>query len=401
MPKLPIQARSALILIVIAQFLGTSLWFAGNAAIPQISQFLGATDLTAWITSAVQLGFISGTLIFAVFSIPDRYSPGFVFLISALIAAVFNFLITLIPLTLGSVLFLRFAVGFFLAGIYPVGMKIASDYFEKGLGAALGFLVGALVLGTAFPHLIRALELDFDWRMIFWITSILAAIGGLLVGFFVPDGPFRRKNPKFDWTLLPQLSKIPDLKSAASGYFGHMWELYTFWAFTPALLWFLLEFDFASFENGIFSFLIIGIGALSCALGGIIANKKGSQKVALFSLIGSGICCLLTVISPSFPSGFALFFLLIWGMLVTADSPQFSTLVAQATPPIYRGTALTLVNCLGFGLTILSIQFGQWLMGYLPTHLAMSTLSIGPIIGLLLFRYFKKEKEALSRDLLG
>lgn len=397
--KPPMNPRSALILIVFAQFLGTSLWFAGNAAIPQISLLLDLPNLTAWITSAVQLGFISGTLIFAIFSVPDRYSPRFVFLISACLAAFFNLLIAIIPLSFGLVLTFRFMVGFFLAGIYPVGMKIAADYFEKGLGAALGFLVGALVLGTAFPHLIRALDVNYDWKLIFWTTSGLAILGGLLIGAFVPDGPFRKKNLQFDWALLPKLSKIPALKSAASGYFGHMWELYTFWAFVPTLLWALGNYETTGFENGLYSFLIIGVGAISCAIGGLFAHKFGSTKIALISLFGSGLCCLLVLLIPSFPKSFLLPFLLIWGMLVTADSPQFSTLVAQSTPAIYRGTALTLVNCLGFGLTIFSIQIGQFLLVHYPPQWVMSTLFIGPASGIFLFRFFQKKREILNQNL--
>ncbi|MDF2158278.1 MFS transporter [Algoriphagus sp. CAU 1675] len=395
----PQSSRSALILIVIAQFLGASLWFAGNAAIPEISKVLNLPEITASITSAVQLGFISGTLIYAFFSIPDRFSPRIVFLASACLAALFNLLIPILPMEMISLLLCRFLVGFFLAGIYPVGMKIAADYFEKGLGNALGFLVGALVLGTAFPHFIRALDWDLSWKIIFWSTSILAIFGGLLVGIFVPDGPFRKRNTKFEISLLPKLSKIKSLKSAASGYFGHMWELYTFWAFVPTLIAYFSNTDSGTKENAILSFSTIAIGAISCAIGGIIANRIGSKKVALFSLIGSGICCLSLLLIPSAPSMIWIFFLLIWGMLVTADSPQFSTLVAQGTPPEYRGTALTLVNCMGFTLTIFSIQFGQFLLSYLKVTQMMSFLVIGPFLGLLIFRFFDKKREASSPSL--
>lgn len=392
-------SRSALILIVIAQFLGTSLWFAGNAAIPEISKILGEPELTASITTAVQLGFISGTLIFAILSIPDRFPPNKVFLYSSLLAAFFNLGITLLPLHLSNLLIGRFLVGFFLAGIYPVGMKIAADYFQKGLGSALGFLVGALVLGTAFPHLIRALDLQFSWKFIFWTTSVLASLGGILIGWKVPDGPFRKPSPKFDWGVIPRLSKLPALKGAASGYFGHMWELYTFWAFVPALVAYFSSQPTQTAFNAYLSFAIIGVGAISCGIGGLISVKKGSNTVALFSLVGSGICCLILWILPNSPDYLWIGFLLIWGMLVTADSPQFSTLVAQATPSEYKGTALTLVNCFGFSLTILSIQFAQFLQKWLELTQVLSLLFLGPAVGLLLFKIFKNKKEALSPSL--
>jgi len=172
--KFQITSRSALILIVIAQFLGTSLWFAGNAVAPEISQLLELPGILASITSVVQFGFILGTLVFAIFSVPDRFSPSDVFFFSSVLAACANLLIIILPMQLTIVLACRFMVGFFLAGIYPVGMKIAADYFQKGLGAALGFLVGALVLGTAFPHLLKGLDLNFSWKIVLWFTSGLS-----------------------------------------------------------------------------------------------------------------------------------------------------------------------------------------------------------------------------------
>lgn len=387
-----ISSRSALILIVIAQFLGTSLWFAGNAVASEIGVILGEPELIASITSAVQFGFIVGTFFYAFFAIPDRFPPGDVFFFSAILAAASNILIVILPFQLEFILSFRFLVGFFLAGIYPVGMKIASDYFEKGLGSALGFLVGALVLGTAFPHLINGLGLQISWKLIFWITSALAIIGGAIIGFFVPNGPFRKVNPKFEIKLLPQLSRINGLKSAASGYFGHMWELYTFWAFVPMIILFLSKGDFSSNQISLLSFSIIAIGGLSCSYGGIISTKIGSEKVALFSLTGSGICCFAILFAPFLPNLIWIGLLLIWGILVTADSPQFSTLVSQSVPAEYKGTALTLVNSMGFAISILSIQFGQFLLNWIPIDKMLTLLFIGPLLGVLLFRFFSKKK---------
>jgi MFS family permease len=388
MPK-QLSSRSALILIVIAQFLGTSLWFAGNVATPDFEIMLGTSGLVSWITSAVQLGFILGTFLYAFGSIADRYSPSSVFFYSAVLAAAFNVLLTILPVGLGSVLGLRFLVGFFLAGIYPVGMKIASDYFEKGLGSALGFLVGALVLGTAFPFLIKAMGAEYSWKIILWITSGLAIIGGSMVGFFVPNGPFRKKNSVFDLGLLPKLAKNKPLQGAATGYFGHMWELYTFWALLPFLLMDLRNETAIGAENSLWTFAVIAIGGVSCAVGGLISDKSGSEKVALYSLAGSGVCGMLLILFPGLPSGLILPFLLIWGVLVTADSPQFSTLVAQSVRAEYRGTALTIVNSIGFGLTIISIHFHRFLSHFFLPREFMGWLVVGPILGLIGFRYFR------------
>lgn len=390
MPK-QISSRSALILIVIAQFLGTSLWFAGNVAAPELEQALGSAGLTSSITSFVQLGFIAGTFLYAFGSVADRFSPSAVFFMSSLLASACNLLITIIPLSIYSVLGFRFLVGFFLAGIYPVGMKIASDYFQKGLGSALGFLVGALVLGTAFPFLLKAIGANISWTVILWITSGLAIIGGGMVILFVPNGPFRKANAAFDLGLIPKLTKIKSLQSSATGYFGHMWELYTFWAFVPFLLLDLRNETEISAETSLMTFGIIAIGGISCVVGGLISGKIGSEKVALFSLAGSGICGLILIIFPSLPSGLILPFLMLWGILVISDSPQFSTLVAQSVSPEFRGTALTLVNSIGFALTVLSIQFSHFLSTFFSPREFMGWLMIGPILGILGFRFFKKQ----------
>lgn len=384
-----ITSRSALILIVTAQFLGTSLWFAGNVAAPEFEKVLESPGMTTWVTTAVQLGFIVGTFVYAVCAFSDRYAPSKVFFFSAVLASLSNFLLTVFPLSFDSVLGFRFLVGFFLAGIYPVGMKIASDYFEKGLGSALGFLVGALVLGTAFPFLLKATGSEISWKAILWTTSGLALAGGAMVGFLVPNGPYRKPNPVFDLKLLPNLASNRALRGAASGYFGHMWELYTFWAFLPFLIQVLKKNSEIGTENSLWTFLIIAAGGVSCVLGGLISEKTGSEKVALFSLAGSGICGAILILFPEIPNGLIFPFLLIWGILVVSDSPQFSTLVAQSVRPEHRGTALTIVNCIGFGLTILSIQASQYLSAYFSPQVFMGWLVIGPILGLMAYRYFR------------
>lgn len=390
--KSQLTSRSALILIVLAQFLGNSLWFAGNAVAPEISLILEIPEILATITSVVQLGFILGTLLFAIFSIPDRFSPSKVFLVSSVLAASFNLLIVVLPMQLTVVLICRFMVGFFLAGIYPVGMKIAADYFQKGLGAALGFLVGALVLGTAFPHLLKGLDLNFSWKQVLLSTSGLALLGGIIVGYLVPDGPYHKINSQFDIKLLPKLSKIKALKSAASGYFGHMWELYTFWAFVPVLIVFLRGNEGMSSADSLLSFFVIAIGGLSCAFGGLVAKRIGSAKVAQIALLGSGICCILVLLTGGLPNWTWIGLLIIWGMFITADSPQFSTLVAQSVPAEYRGTALTLVNSIGFLLSIISIQLAQYLLYWIRIDMVLAMLFIGPVLGLLFFRKYANTK---------
>src|SRR5205085_5624613 len=180
-------------LIILSQFAGTSLWFVGNAILPDIQKGLGLqNNALGNITSVVQFGFIAGTFLFAVFSFADRFNSAKLFFISSVIGAVANISIIWLAKDIIALYVLRFVTGFFLAAIYPVGMKIAADWYEKGLGKALGFLVGALVLGTAFPHLLKSNVYSLPWKQVLIFTSAFAFIGGLLILFFVSDGPYRR-----------------------------------------------------------------------------------------------------------------------------------------------------------------------------------------------------------------
>ncbi len=374
-----------LTVLVLAQFMGTSLWFAGNAAAPELEALLGQSGLVPMITSAVQLGFIVGTFFYAVFQVSDRYSPSRVFLWSSLAAGAVNVALLLVPLQLDLILGSRFLTGFFLGGIYPVGMKIAADYTKGGLGVALGFLVGALVVGTAFPFLIQGLELDVSYRVLILVPAGLACLGGLLVGIGIPDGPYRKPNPALNFSLIPQLARNKALQGAAGGYFGHMWELYTFWAFLPLLLGYLTQNTLSPATQSLWTFVLIGIGGISCSVGGLISQKLGSGTVAMASLIGSGTCGLILWVFPEFAFWAPISFLFVWGLLLSPDSPQFSTLVAQSVAPEHRGTALTLVNGLGFGLTIVSIQFTQFLAEFLSPNQFIGLLCIGPVVGVVLF----------------
>ena len=381
----PSRNLGILTVLVLAQFMGTSLWFAGNAAAPELEDLLGQSGLVPIITSAVQLGFIVGTFFYAVFQVSDRYSPSRVFLWSSLAAGAVNSALLLVPLQLDWILCSRFLTGFFLGGIYPVGMKIAADYTKGGLGVALGFLVGALVVGTAFPFLIQGLELDVSYRALILVPAALACLGGLLVGIGIPDGPYRKPNPALNFSLIPQLARNKALQGAAGGYFGHMWELYTFWAFLPLLLNFLTQNTLSPATQSLWTFVLIGIGGISCSLGGLISQKLGSGTVAMASLIGSGTCGLILWVFPEFAFWAPISFLFVWGLLLSPDSPQFSTLVAQSVAPEHRGTALTLVNGLGFGLTIISIQFTHHLAGFLSPNQFIGLLCLGPVVGVFLF----------------
>jgi MFS family permease len=378
--------RYILPIIVIAQFCCTSLWFAGNAVMADLMLNFGLKETSlGHLTSAVQFGFITGTLAFALLTIIDRFSPSKVFFFSAILGAFFNLGTILEMNTLPTLLLFRFLTGFFLAGIYPVGMKIAADYFEKGLGKSLGFLVGALVLGTSFPHFLNGFGTMLNWKTVLFTTSFLAFLGGLSMLLFVPNGPFRKVSQQLDFSVLFKVFKNKKFRSPAFGYFGHMWELYTFWAFLPVMISSFNALNpTANLNVSLFSFLIIAIGGLSCVVGGYLAERLGTKKVAFMALLLSCLSCLISPFFLSLDSPFLFIgFLLFWGMVVIADSPLFSTLVAQNAVAENKGTALTIVNSIGFAITIVSIQTIGLLQVALDSTYIFMLLGIGPVLGLI------------------
>lgn len=393
--------RWILPVIVISQFCCTSLWFAGNGVMGDLLQdFDLQTTALGHLTSAVQLGFISGTLLFALLTIADRYPPSRVFFLSALSGAIFNLAVIWEGHNMWSLILLRFLTGFFLAGIYPVGMKIAADYYQEGLGKSLGFLVGALVVGTAFPHLLKGLTGALPWKMVLVITSVLAAAGGLSMQVLVPNGPYRRPSQKLDLSAFAKVFRNRAFRSAAFGYFGHMWELYAFWAFVPVLLstYAALHTD-TNFQVPVLSFIIIGIGGPACVLGGYISQVKGTKKTAFTALLLSCLCCLLSPLAFYLDSGILFIaFLIFWGMVVIADSPLFSTLVAHNAAARIKGTALTIVNCIGFSITIFSIQLLTLLREAMDLRYLFIVLALGPLLGLYALYQNNNRNETVPKE---
>lgn len=226
-------------------------------------------------------------------------------------------------------------------------------------------------------------------------TSALAVLGGALILIWVPNGPYRKSAQRLNLTACFTVFKIPDFRAAAFGYFGHMWELYTFWAFVPVLLSLHAKLHhYGALHISLWSFSIIAIGGVACILGGYISQRRGVKKTASTALLLSGICCLLSPFFLIQPSLFVFVgFLLFWGMVVIADSPLFSTLVAQNAPPEVKGTALTIVNCIGFAITIVSLQTVTFLQQKVPEAYLFILLAVGPIFGLMAL--FRKTRSAL------
>tara|TARA_B110000971_G_scaffold212149_1_gene241230 strand:- start:386 stop:1567 length:1182 start_codon:yes stop_codon:yes gene_type:complete len=376
--------RHILPILVLAQFFGTSPWFAVNAVMPDLQRELGwANAAVGALTSSLQLGFIVGTLVFALLAIADRFSARRVFLLCAVTGGACTVGAWAMVRDYEALMAWRFATGFFLAGIYPVGMKIAAQWYTKGLGGALGLLLGALVLGSASAHALRAMGDALPWPALMLGVAALSAMSGLLLYFATDDPPqATARVSTLQWSALTTLWTDARVKASVLGYFGHMWELYTMWVMVPLILATRLQGTALSWT----AFAVLGAGAMGCAVGGWIAQRWGSARVAGVQLSISGLCCLATPFMLNASDGLFYAWLLVWGITVAGDSPQFSTLTARNAPPQAVGSVLTLTNSIGFAISIVSILLFVSLSETVALGSLLPWLAIGPALGLLALR---------------
>ncbi len=384
-------------LLGVAELLAMSLWFAGTAVAPllQARWSLDASQV-GWLTAIVQLGFVVGTALAAVLNLADLVPSRYYVAACATLGAAANGLL-LVSDRLSMALASRFLTGLFLAGVYPPAMKMAATWFRSRRGLAIGIIVGALTVGKALPFLVKA----FAWSQlepVIIVSSLCAVAGAGIVLVAYRDGPYPFASRPFSWGLVGIVLHAPRWRLATGGYLGHMFELYSFWAWIPAFL----AASTAASRNpageqaiALTTFLVIAFGALGCVWGGLSADRRGRERVITIALALSGSCALLASVFFGLDLRLTAAMVAVWSFFVIADSAQFSALVTESVPPHAVGTALTTQTCLGFLLTLISIQLVPPIVERAGWGVAFGMLALGPVAGILAIRALARRREAL------
>jgi MFS family permease len=372
-----------------------STWFSASAVIPQLQPYwdLSASQ-AAWLTIAVQLGFVTGALLSSLLNLSDIISPRHVILGGAVGAATANLLL----LSAGSIsvgILLRFVTGFFLAGVYPPAFKLMSTWFRLRSGLALGILAGAIVLGNGMPHLVNGLG-GLDWKVVIVATSILTIIGGLIAELAIVEGPYPFPQAIFNPREAGRVFANRAVRLASIGYIGHMWELFGMYA------WFSLFFTSvlvawgapAGSAAAYATFSVFVAGGFGCWFGGLLSDRWGRTKTTTVLMIVSGTYSVLVGILLGSSPALVLFVGLVWGFTVVGDSAQFSTMVSELADQAYVGTALALQLAAGFTITVAIIWLIPFLVDIVGWEWAFAFLLPGPVIGVLAIRRLRALPEA-------
>lgn len=373
----------SLAFLLLAQVAAMTTWFATTASLAAMRQGWALTAFQEGLmTSSVQAGFVGGTLTSALLSAADRYDPRNLFMIAAAAAGTACLLVVFFVPTDIAVPLLRFATGFCLAGVYPVGMKLAATWAKGDLGLLIGLLVGAVTLGSAMPHLF--VPLGLDWRVPCIVAGICALAGALLIRW-VDIGPRRAPAPPFRLTNAIEAFRRRPLRLANLGYFGHMWELYAMWAWIGTFLAASLALHYGAtppISASVATFLVIASGAIGCLVGGWAADRVGRTTVTIASLAVSGTCALLIGLAYGGPAWLILLIGIIWGITIVSDSAQFSASVTELSERTLVGTMLTVQTCIGFLLTLVTIHVMPYVVTELGWTYAFMILAFGPAIGI-------------------
>jgi MFS family permease len=371
-----------LLLVAAGEVLGMTLWFSATAAAPSVArEFALDAATSAWLTMAVQAGFVAGTLLTAVTNAADAINARRLFAAGCIAGASCNLAITVAP-TAGVIIALRFCTGAALAWIYPPGMKIAAGWFLERRGTALGVVVGAVGVGSAFPHLLAWLGAGLPWRALVAASSVLAVAGAALVALAVTDGPYVSASAPFDRHALRIVLQSRGTRLAMLGYFGHMWELYAMWTWIAAFAAASLGAAAGTAGSAV-AFTAIASGAIGCVVAGLWADRWGKARIAGAAMLASAACALATPLFYGAPLAALLALAVVWGFTVVADSAQFSALVTEHTPRTHVGTALTLQTSAGFLLTMVSIKLVPPMIALAGWRWAFLFLAPGPLLGAL------------------
>ncbi len=375
--------RRALATIAVGQLFALSLWFSASAVAPQLRDLWRLdTGQEAGLTLGVQLGFVVGALFSAIFNLADVIPSRRLFLISAVGGALANLgLLFMSESTVTTTLGLRFLTGVFLAGVYPAGLKVMAGWFKTGRGMALGVLVGALTLGSASPHLVRGLGLE--WQGVVIAASALTFVAaGMMTR--VGDGPYEVPAQRFQWRQLGVVVRNRGVRLSTYGYLGHQWELYAMWTWTAAFLAASATAFGRSYGSiPLITFAVIGVGGLGSWWAGSLADRVGRTRVAGGAMVVSGTCAALTPVVFGTAPWVVVPLMLVWGLTVVADSAQFTTMVIETADDAVRGTALTLQTAVGFLLTLVTIRWVPAIADSVGWQWAFPILAIGPALGVL------------------